>query len=331
MIAEAHILVTGGAGYIGSVVAEELLKEDYGVAVLDNLQQGHKRAVPAGADFILADICDAEALEKVFGQFKIEAVVHIAAEALVAHSMTDPKPYFQNNVVGGINLLNAMVNKGASKLIFSSTCAVYGEPQVIPIREEHSKNPVNAYGESKLAFERILEWYGRAYGLQYVSLRYFNAAGANKHLGEDHNPETHLIPNIIKVALGLGDHVPIFGTDYPTKDGSCIRDYIHVLDIAKAHILALQHLERNEGNKAYNLGNGEGYSVLEVVETARKVTGVDIPAIVRPRRAGDPAVLVAGSELAKAELGWQSAFPSLESILESAWRWHRDHPQGYNK
>jgi UDP-glucose 4-epimerase len=345
-----NVLVTGGAGYVGSIVSEELLKEAHQVIVLDNLQQGHKEAVPLEAEFVLADICDAQALNDVFRRFKTDAVMHMAAETAVESSMTDPKRYFQNNVVGGINLLDTMLKHNVDKLIFSSSAAVYGEPQSIPVQESHPTVPVNAYGESKLMFERILSWYGKAYGLKHISLRYFNAAGASKRFGADHHPATHLIPNILKTALRVDSNlkvqgsgltgnsiehrtsniepVKVFGTDYPTKDGTCIRDYVHVVDIAQAHILALEKLGKLSG-RVYNLGNGEGYSVLEVMETARKVTGVDIPVVISSRRPGDPAVLVASSNRARTELGWKPEFPKLESIIESAWRWMREHPNGY--
>ena len=352
-----NILVTGGAGYVGSIVAEELLKQGHKVIVLDNLQQGHKEAVLSKAEFIVADIRQAEALDTVFRQAKIDAVMHMAAETVVEYSMTDPGRYFQSNIIGGINLLDTMLKYDVFKFIFSSSAAVYGEPQSVSIVEDHSKIPLNAYGESKLMFERILEWYGRAYGLKHISLRYFNAAGASEQLGEDHYPETHLIPNVLKVALlqspapnpqcqGLGTRgqgfVSIFGADYPTKDGSCIRDYVHVVDIAQAHILALEKVEsptpspqspgagdQGLGTVAYNLGNGDGYSVLEVVETAKKVTGIDIPVKMCSRRPGDPVVLVANSDRARAELDWQPRFPELGTIIDSAWQWIRQHPEGY--
>jgi len=325
-----NVLVTGGAGYVGSVVTEELLKETHKVVVLDNLQQGHKKAVLPEAKFVLADICDAKALEDVFRQFKVDAVMHMAAETVVEYSMTDPKRYFRNNIVGGLNLLDAMLKHGIYKLIFSSSAAVYGEPESTPVQEDHPKAPVNSYGESKLMFERILEWYGKAYGLKHISLRYFNAAGASKRLGCDHYTETHLIPIVLKAALNSDNPVPIFGTDYPTKDGTCIRDYIHVVDIAQAHILALEKLE-NLSDRVYNLGNGEGYSVLEVVETAEKVTNIDIPVKICSRRSGDPAVLVASSSRAKSELGWKPKFPELKNIIESDWSWMRQHPNGYEQ
>jgi UDP-glucose 4-epimerase len=337
------ILVTGGAGYVGSIVAEELLKEGYDVLVLDNLQQGHREAVPRGAEFISADICDSASLEELFRRYKFDAAMHLSAETAVEFSISDPQRYFHNNIVGGLNLLEAMRKHQADKLVFSSSAAAYGEPQAIPIEENHPKLPMNAYGESKLIFERILGWYGKAYGLKHISLRYFNAAGASKLLGEDHRPETHLIPNILKAALIQppisgpqpqrprtrdSGFVSILGTDYPTKDGTAIRDYIHVVDIAQAHVLALEKIEELSG-KAYNLGNGEGYSVLEVIKTAKKVTGTEIPAKVGARRLGDPAVLVASSNLAKTELGWKPQFPELRGIIESAWIWMREHPDGY--
>jgi UDP-glucose 4-epimerase len=324
-----NILVTGGVGYVGSIVTEELLNKGYKVIILDNLQQGHKEAIPPEAEFVLADICEAQALEDVFHRFEIDAVMHMAAETVVEYSMTDPKRYFHNNIVGGINLLDAMLKHNVCKFVFSSSAAVYGDPESIPIEEDYHKLPVNSYGESKLMFERILEWYGKAYGLKHISLRYFNAAGATNLLGEDHHPETHLIPNVLKAALDKNNPVSIFGTDYPTKDGSCVRDYVHVIDIAKAHILALEKIEQLSG-RAYNLGNGEGYSVLEVVEAARKATHAEIPVKISPKRAGDPAVLVASSRRAKEELGWRSKSPELEAIIESAWKWMKKHPEGYS-
>ena len=322
------ILVTGGAGYVGSVVAEELVKQGYEVVVLDNLQQGHREAVPEGAEFVQADISDRTATVQVFQRHTIDAVMHMAAETVIEYSMSDPKRFFHSNLVCPLELLEVMFEHDVHKLIFSSTAAVYGIPTVTPIEEGHSKIPVNSYGESKLMFERILEWYGKAYGLRYISLRYFNAAGASETLGEDHHPETHLIPNILKAALGTNSLVNIFGTDYPTKDGTCVRDYVHVTDIARAHILALKNLDVMSG-KAYNLGNGEGYSVLEVAETARRITGANIATKMCPRRPGDPAALVASSRLVSKELGWKPEFPDLGSIVETAWRWQRKHPKGY--
>jgi len=321
------VLVTGGAGFVGSVICEELLTKGHEVVVLDNLQQGHQQAVPERAEFVLADICDLATLDEIFQRFEVDAVIHMAAESVVQYSATDPKRFFQTNVVGALNLLNAMLRSGVDRLIFSSTAAVYGEPRAVPIDEEHIKNPVNAYGESKLMFERIIEWYAEAYGLKHVSLRYFNAAGASKRMGEDHNPETHLIPNVLKAALN-NSPVSVFGTDYPTKDGTCLRDYVHVLDITGAHVLALERLD-SLGSRSYNLGNGGGYSVTEVIEAAKRVTGVNIPVKLCPRRAGDPAVLVASSRRARSELGWVPEFAELESMVESAWEWTKRHPQGY--
>ena len=323
-----NILVTGGAGYVGSIVAEELVGQRHAVTVLDNLQQGHREAVPPGAELVTADICRSEAVDEVFRGASIDAVMHMAAETVVEYSMSDPKRYFQNNVVGGVNLLDTMLKYGILKFIFSSSAAVYGEPQSIPVEESNPQIPLNSYGESKLMFERILEWYGRAYGLKHVSLRYFNAAGASECLGEDHRPETHLIPNLLNVALSKNCPVDLFGTDYPTRDGSCIRDYVHVTDIAQAHILALAKVEELSG-MVCNLGSGEGYSVLEVVAAAEKVVGDKIPTRICSRRAGDPAVLVASSDLARTELGWQTRFPEIETMIESAWRWLREHPNGY--
>ncbi len=325
-----NVLVTGGAGYVGSIVTEELIKGDYGVVVLDNLQQGHRGAIPPETSFVTADICHAGALDEVFSHFKIDAVMHMAAETVIEYSMTDPKKYFRNNIIGGINLLDAMLKHKVLKFIFSSSAAVYGEPQSVPIEEDHPQLPLNTYGESKLMFEHILQWYGRAYGLKHISLRYFNAAGASRRFGEDHHPETHLIPNVLKAASNKNSPVAIFGADYPTKDGSCVRDYVHVIDIARAHLLALKKVAELSGN-AYNLGSGGGYSVFAVVAAATRVTKTDIPSQVRPRRPGDPAVLVASSERAKADLGWSPEFSELEALVENAWRWLREHPHGYKE
>lgn len=325
-----NILVTGGAGYVGSIVAEELVKKGHKVIVLDNLQQGHREAVPSGAELIVADIHQDKVLGEVFRQGRIEAVMHMAAETVIQYSMTSPERYFRNNTVGGINLLDAMLKYNVLKLIFSSTAAVYGKPQSIPIEEDHPKIPVNAYGESKLMFETLLGWYGKAHGLRYISLRYFNAAGASHHLGEDHHPETHLIPNILKAALNKNGGVTIFGTDYPTRDGSCIRDYVHVVDIARAHILALEKVEDLSG-RAYNLGSGEGYSVLEVIAAARDVTNDELPTRILPSRVGDPPVLIANSDRTQAELGWQPESSGLESIIKSASKWMKEHPNGYER
>ena len=325
-----NVLITGGAGYVGSIVTERLLREGHKVIVLDNLRQGHKEAILPLAEFVLADICDTSSLESGFRQFKIDAVMHMAAETVVEYSMTDPKRYFHNNLVGGMNLLDAMLKHGVDRIIYSSTAAVYGEPRSIPIKEDHPETPINSYGESKLMFERILDWYGRAYGIKHISFRYFCAAGATGLLGEDHRPETHLIPNVLKAALNANNPVSIFGTDYPTKDGSCIRDFVHVVDIAQAHLLAMEKIDSLSGN-IYNLGNGRGYSVLEVIKTAEEVAGVKIPVKFCPRRLGDPMTLVASSERAKRELDWKPQFSKLEDIIGSAWRWLKDHPDGYEQ
>lgn len=325
-----NILVTGGAGYVGSIVSEEMVNQGHKVIVVDDLQQGHRDAVPKGAEFILANIADNQAIDNIFRNFKIDAVMHMAAETVVEYSMSDPKRYFQNNVVRGISLLDIMLEHDVNKLIFSSSAAVYGEPETVPIPEEHSKKPLNSYGESKLMFEQVLAWYGKAYGLKHISLRYFNAAGASEHIGEDHSPETHLIPNVLKAVLDKSMPVAVFGTDYPTRDGSCVRDYVHVIDIARAHILALEKLDKLSGS-VYNLGNGNGYSVLEVVKGVEKVAGSKPSVKIGPRRRGDPAILVASSDKARAELGWNPAYSKLESIIESAWQWIQKHPDGYEQ
>ena len=322
-----NVLITGGAGYIGSCVSEELLHAGHKVSVLDNLQQGHRQAVLEDAKLLVADIRDREALDNVFKENSFNAVMHMAAETVIEFSMTDPKRYFQNNLVGGINLLNTMLKYGVYKFIFSSTAAVYGEPVRTPINEDDSKLPINSYGESKLMFEKVLAWYGQAYGIKHVSFRYFNAAGASEKLGEDHRPETHLIPNIIAAALDKSREIVIFGNDYPTGDGSCIRDYVHVMDIAQAHRLALEKVEERSGN-VYNLGNKSGFSVFEVIEATARVSGARMNTKIAPRRAGDPAILVAGSGHAKAELGWQPAFTQLDTIVETALKWHSKHPKG---
>jgi len=324
-----NILVTGGAGYIGSVLNEELVAQGHRVVVIDNLARGHRAAVVPEAVFIQADLGNREALEDVFKRHRVDAVMHLAADTSVEYSMTAPGRFFQNNVACGLNLLECMVNYGVEKLVFSSSAAVYGEPAELPVTEAAPLRPVNAYGESKLMFERVLPWYSEAHGLRSISLRYFNVAGASGCFGSDHNPETNLIPIVIRVAAGQAESIPVFGTDYDTGDGTCVRDYIHVLDIARAHVLALDRLEENAGNSTYNLGSGVGCSVMEVIEAARKVTGSAIPVKVCPRRSGDPAVLVAGSKLAELELGWKPRYPELESIIGSAWQWQQEHPEGY--
>ena len=323
-----NILVTGGAGYVGSIVAERLLQHGHGVFVLDNLQQGHMEAVPRGAEFVRGDIRDSESLGGIFNRSRIDAVMHMAGETVVGCSMTDPKRHFEDNVGGGMSLLDTMVKHGVCRLVFSSSAAVYGEPRSVPIPEDHPQEPINAYGESKLIFERMLRWYGKAYDLKHISMRYFNAAGASQARGENHDPESHLIPNVLKAAMNGGHPVLVFGTDYPTEDGTCVRDYVHVLDIAQAHILALQHIDRLAGN-AYNLGNNRGCSVMDIVNTARKVSKRDIAVEFAPRRAGDPAVLLASSSRARSDLGWQPEFPEAEAMVETAWRWLQAHPNGY--
>jgi len=323
------VLVTGGAGYVGSIVSEELLAGGYQVSILDNLQQGHLSAIIPEAEFIKADLEDKVALEKVFRTGKFDGVIHMAAETVIEFSMSDPRRYFKNNVVNALTLLDVMLKYDVKQLVFSSSAATYGEPKNIPVTEDDPKIPVNSYGESKLIFEQILEWYGRAYGLKYVTMRYFNAAGASEKLGEDHRPETHLIPNVLKAALFQDRSVSIFGEDYPTKDGSCVRDYVHVRDIALAHILALKNMGDVSG-KVFNLGNGQGYSVKEIVSEARKITGKSISVATKPRRPGDPAILLANRERAANELKWQPKYADLDIIIGSTWEWMRKHPLGYD-
>jgi UDP-glucose 4-epimerase len=319
------ILVVGGAGYIGSICVELLLDDGHEVAVFDNLTEGHRRAVDDRAAFIEGDLSDREKIEAALSSTCTEAVMHFAANALVGESMRDPSKYFRNNVASGLNLLDAMVATSVQRLIFSSTCAIFGLPERVPIDETLPPHPINPYGESKLAFEKILRWYDQIHGLRFVSLRYFNAAGASANFGEDHRVETHLIPNVLKVALGQKPRVEIYGTDYETPDGTCVRDYIHILDLAQAHILALD----SPKSEFYNLGTGGGSSVREVIDAARKVTGAKIEVVERPRRPGDPPRLIAASEKIKRELGWQPSRQTLEAIIESAWRWHQKFPSGY--
>lgn len=322
-----RMLVTGGAGYIGSVATEELIKAGYDVVVYDNLTQGHRQAVHPQAVFVEADLADRGALNSVFAEHDIQAVMHFAAHSVVSFSMRDPLRFIRENVGHAINLLEAMAAHDVKRFILSSTANVYGDPERIPIREEDGLAPGSPYGESKLMIERILHWCEVRYGLRYASLRYFNAAGASEAYGEHHHPETHLIPLLLKVALGQREHLDIYGSDYPTRDGTCVRDYIHLIDLAQAHILALEALD--EGSRIYNLGNGEGFTVQEVVATAREVTGHPIPARIAPRRSGDPATLVASSEKIRRELGWEARSPDLREIIESAWRWQQAHPEGY--
>jgi UDP-glucose 4-epimerase len=319
------ILVVGGAGYIGSICAELLLDEAHQVAVFDNLTEGHRRAVDDRATFIEGDLSDREKIEAALSSMRPDAVMHFAANALVGESMRDPSKYFRNNVANGLNLLDAMVTTGVKRFIFSSTCAIFGLPERVPIDETSPPRPINPYGESKLAFEKILRWYDQIHGLRFASLRYFNAAGASANFGEDHRVETHLIPNVLKVALGQKPQVEIYGADYETPDGTCIRDYIHIIDLAQVHILALG-APRSE---FYNLGTGGGSSVREVIAACRKITGRKIDIVEKPRRPGDPPRLIASSEKIKRELGWQPSRQSLEAIIESAWRWHQKFPSGY--
>src|SRR6266550_2444480 len=322
------ILVTGGAGYIGSVVTEELLNDGHEAIVYDSLHKGHRGAVDPRAKFVQADLADSETLREVLHRNHIEAVIHLAADSLVGESVEQPAKYYRNNVIAGLNLLDAMRDCRVQKIVFSSTAAVYGEPEKQSIAETDPTNPTNPYGETKLAFERALGWYEHAYGMRYASLRYFNAAGATERCGERHDPETHLFPLVLQTAAGKRGEVEVYGDDYPTRDGTCIRDYIHVVDLARAHILALRSLD--ECSAIYNLGcGGEGYSVQEVIDTARAVTGRNIPTSVAPRRAGDPAVLIASSEKIRSELGWDPEFQDLGVIIQSAWDWLVSHPHGY--
>ncbi|MFB0843288.1 UDP-glucose 4-epimerase GalE [Paenibacillus oleatilyticus] len=326
------ILVTGGAGYIGSHMVKELLDREEDVIVLDNFQQGHEAAVLGGKLFV-GDIRDTSILNKIFENHAIEAVIHFAASALVGESMVNPSKYYSNNLYGTLCLLDAMHQYGVKKIVFSSTAATYGEPVKVPIQETDATIPTNAYGETKLAVEKMLRWYDTAHDIKYIALRYFNASGAHESglIGEDHEPETHLIPIVLQVALGQRSKIDIYGDDYPTKDGTCIRDYLHVSDLVDAHILALEKLRTGGESKIYNLGNGKGYSVKEIIETARIVTGHQIPAEIKERRNGDPAVLIASSDKIKSELNWTPIRTKLEQIIESAWKWHLNHPMGYRK
>jgi UDP-glucose 4-epimerase len=319
------IFVVGGAGYIGSVCAELLLNEGYEVCIFDNLSEGHRAAVDSRAEFIEGDLASSDQIQSALKGSRPEAVMHFAASALVAESMVNPSKYFRNNISNGLNLLDAMVATQVNRLVFSSTCAIFGPPDRLPIDETLPKRPINPYGESKLAFEKMLRWYDEIHGLRFVTLRYFNAAGASKNFGEQHHIETHLIPNVLKVVLGQKPHVEIYGTDYETPDGTCIRDYIHILDLSRAHILALS----SEKSDFYNLGTGGGTSVREVIDACRKVTGRDVPVVERPRRPGDPPRLIAASDKIQRELGWRPQFQNLEAIIESAWKWHQKFPNGY--
>ncbi len=328
-MAEGKVLVTGGAGYIGSVTAAELLRSGYEVVVLDNLYQGHRAAVPAEAVFIYGDLADRQGLARVFAQHPdIGGVLHFASYTLVGESMSQPLRYLRDNVANATNLLEAATRAGVRRFILSSTANLFGDPERMPIDEAERIVPGSPYGESKHIIERLLHWFDRIYGLRYMTLRYFNACGGTAERGEDHRPETHLIPLVLRVALGQADHVTVFGDDYDTPDGTCVRDYIHVVDLAAAHILALEALDEL-GSRRYNLGNGRGFSVWEVIAAARRVTGHPVPAVTGPRRAGDPATLIASSEAIRRDLGWQPRVPDLDEIVRSAWEWHRNHPLGY--
>ena len=319
------ILVTGGAGYIGSICVEQMIDAGHTISIFDNLTEGHGRAVHPLATFYQGDLQEATTIDLAMQAAKPDAVMHFAANALVGESMTNPAKYFHNNVGGGLNLLDAMVKHGVHRFVFSSTCATFGIPETSPLDESLPQKPINPYGESKLIFEKILRWYGEIHKIAFVALRYFNAAGATETYGEDHRIETHLIPNILKVALGQKDHVEIYGTDYPTPDGTCIRDYIHILDLAQAHMLALTA----PTSTFYNLGTGGGTSVREVIASCEKITGKPIKVIEKERRAGDPPRLVAASGKIQAELGWKPQYQDIDTIIASAWAWHQRHPFGY--
>ena len=324
-----RVLVVGGAGYIGSVTTAQLLAAGHHVTVYDSLVRGHRAAVPPGARLLTGDFGDPHAVRAALTSASFDAVIHFGAYIEAGESMRDPGRFFSNNVGHTITLLNAVIDAGVERFVFSSSAGVYGEPEQVPIPETHPLRPVNVYGETKLLVERMLRWYGERRGLRWVALRYFNAAGATEERGESHEPETHLIPLVLQVPLGRRESITIFGDDYPTRDGTCVRDYVHILDLADAHILALAQCDRGGG--VFNLGNGQGFTNAEVVETARRVTGHPIPMVAGPRRPGDPAELVASSEKARTVLGWQPRFAGLDAIVESAWRWHRAHPYGYRE
>ena len=324
------ILVAGGAGYIGSHMVALLVKRGYDVIVADNLRTGHWQSVKGARKLYVGDLRDGSFLHQVFTENKIDGVNNFAAFSLVGESVTNPLKYYGNNVEGAVSLLTAMQAHGVDKIVFSSTAATYGEPEKQPIEEGDRTEPTNPYGATKLASENMLKWCDGAYGIRYVALRYFNAAGSDTEagIGEDHNPESHLIPLVMKTALGQRDHIGIFGEDYPTPDGTCVRDYIHVKDLAEAHLLALEYLERGGGSDVFNLGNGTGYSVREIIDTARRVTGKEIKAVAEPRRGGDPSVLIASNKKAAQVLGWKPVL-GLEQIISDAWVWHSGHPNGY--
>lgn len=327
------ILVCGGAGYIGSHAVRQLIDRNEEVIIVDNLETGHEDAIHPQAKFYKVDIRNEEELDNVFTENKIDEVIHFAANSLVGESMTNPLKYYNNNVHGTEVLLKVMIKHDVKKIVFSSTAATYGEPKNIPILESDLTNPTNAYGETKLAMEKMMKWADVSHGVKYISLRYFNVAGAHEsgEIGEDHNPETHLIPLILQVPLGKREFISIFGDDYDTHDGTCIRDYIHVTDLADAHILAVHKLRDGSDSNIYNLGSGNGFTVKEMIEAARKVTGHPIPAKICERRAGDPAKLVAASQKARTELGWEPKLENVEAMISSAWKWHQNHPDGFLK
>lgn len=322
-----NVLVTGGAGYIGSAVVEELLAAGHTPVVYDNLVAGHAEAIPPGVAFVQGDLADAAALRGALEDHAIAAVIHLAAFLQPNESMTNPAKYFQNNVAGSITLLNAMAEMGVRRFILSSTCAIFGNPVRLPIDEDHPRDPISPYGVSKYLIEQLLPWYEQAYGIRYACMRYFNACGATPERGEDHDPEIHLIPLILQVAMGKREQIAIYGTDYETRDGSCVRDYIHISDLARAHVLALDPL--TERSRNFNLGNGDGFTVREVIEAARRITGHAIPAVEQPRRAGDPPIMIGDSRRARDELGWEPRYPQIEQIIATAWDWHLRHPRGY--
>lgn len=326
------IVVTGGAGYIGSHTVQALVEQKKEVIVIDNLSTGHQESI-LDAEFVKCDLKDKDKLSDIFEKYKPEAVIHFAASSLVGESMHSPEKYYCNNVMGTLSLLEVMLEHKVNKIVFSSTAATYGEPIRTPIRESETPHPTNTYGETKLAIERMMHWFEIAHGIKYVALRYFNATGAHPthNIGEDHSPETHLIPIVLQVAMNQRPHISVYGNDYDTKDGTCIRDYIHVCDLADAHVKAIQYLINDNPSAILNLGNGEGYSVEEIVQAARNVTGHEIPAIIENRRAGDPAILIADATKARELLGWSPRWTNIEDIIASAWKWHKNNPHGYKK
>jgi UDP-glucose 4-epimerase len=324
------VLITGGAGYIGATAVRLLVKQGHEVTALDNLSQGHREAVPSQARLVIADLADRETLGALFRESGFDAVMHFAAFAVVGESMKFPERYFRNNVTNSLNLLECCAANRVSRFVLSSTAAIFGDPQTPLIEESAPKAPLNPYGESKLQVEAMLSWFQQIHGVRFATLRYFNVAGAWDGHGEHHDPESHLIPLVLQVAMGKRPSVSVFGTDYPTSDGTCVRDYVHIYDLAMAHLLVMEALKNREG-LAYNLGNGNGFSVRQVIEAARKITGHPIPVVESPRRPGDPPTLVASSEKIGQELGWRPKYATLESIIQTAWDWHREHPNGYHK